>query len=52
MQLAGDTVAALELDSGPWAAVKLAIPLGVVGGAYWSYSGYEHEGRWCGVPPR
>ena len=42
VQLAADTVAGLELNRGLWAAVKLAIPLVVVGGAYWSFRGYEH----------
>ena len=42
VQLAADTVAALELKPGFWAAVKLAFPLVVVGGAYWWFRGYEH----------
>ena len=42
VRLAADTVAALELNTGYWTAGRLAFPLGVVGGAYWWFRGYEH----------
>ncbi|MXV94778.1 MAG: hypothetical protein F4Z92_02645 [Gemmatimonadetes bacterium] len=41
-QLAADTVAERESISGLSTAVELALPLGVVGGAYWWFRGYEH----------